>query len=196
MNEYTVDFYNEAYSVGGTSGIYFLDPEKSVYYTTWLKILENVNINDRICDLGCGPGQFIELALRLGYTTVLGVDFSKVALNIAKKRKIKNTELILGNLNDVNLLNSINNKYDIAIIGEVLEHIKDDVLLLSRLGKGKPVIFTVPNFWAESHIRWFNNKKEIITRYKKVVSIEKIDIIKVYPKRKTLIYIAKGIIKY
>ena len=80
----SVDFYNDAYLIGGNRGEYFLSPEKCVYYPTWSKVLELLDKEETFCDFGCGPGQLIELAIDKGYSPRYGIDFSEVAIKQAK----------------------------------------------------------------------------------------------------------------
>jgi len=195
--EHSAQSYDEIYAKGGYDKTYFLDPEDCSYCATWKTVLNKINKKHRIGDFGCGPGQFIELAVRAGYEVSFGIDFSKVALKMASNRNISNTQLIFGDLNDHVLINSVYPKYEVAVICEVLEHISDDVELLSKLGSNKLVVFTVPNYTAKTHVRFFKNKKEIKERYSSVVDIATINTIKIFPKTesKSAIFVVSGIIK-
>lgn len=42
----------------------------------------------------------------------------------------------------------------------------DDLKLIDMIPKGVKVYFTVPNFWAESHIRPYQSIREIVERFK------------------------------
>lgn len=48
---------------------------------------------------------------------------------------------------------------------EVLEHIEKDLQILSNIREGTHIVFSVPNFDAPSHVRWFISPRQIKKRY-------------------------------
>ena len=77
-----------------------------------------------ILDVGCGPGWLIDyLADHVRY---MGVDFSKVARDMVIKRGGEAVE----SLDEVE-----DNRWQVVVLGEVLEHIEDDVAFLKKAGK-------------------------------------------------------------
>ena len=83
------------------------------------KNIENLNI----LDLGCGGGLICEPLARLG-AKVTGVDFVKENIQAAKVHAIENNLKITYLKQDLENLN-LKKKYDIIIIFEVIEHLKD-----------------------------------------------------------------------
>ena len=103
-----------------------------------------------VLDVGCGVGFFSEkLKNRLGIE-VYGIDISRNALNVAKKRGIK--------CKYANLDKSIpfkNEKFDLVFCGEIIEHLEDpDHLLIEIRRVLKPeghLVLSTPNLAA-----WYN----------------------------------------
>ncbi len=93
---------------------------KNKNYIKETKFLMNfINQNDKIIDIGCGTGMHAFLLQQKGFQ-VDGLDFNKEMLDIAKTR-IK-SHLYLQNILDLN----INKKYDVIIsMFAVINHLKD-----------------------------------------------------------------------
>ena len=127
----------------------------------------NKNIeNLEILDLGCGGGLVSESLSRLG-ANVTGIDFVKNNIEVAKlhaaKKKLK---INYRNANIEKL--KINNKYDIIIMYEILEHLDAWQSLLTNITKnlknnGVIIISTINRnllsklmaiYVAENVIRW------------------------------------------
>lgn len=70
----------------------------------------------KILDIGCSGGVLIDFLKKKGYSNVEGMETSKEARLICKKKKIK----IHTTINHIK-----SNTYDIVIASDVLEHIKD-----------------------------------------------------------------------
>jgi hypothetical protein len=56
-------------------------------------------------------------------------------------------------------------EYDVLLCTEVLEHIEDDLAVVSRFIAGKRCICSVPSFAFPSHVRFFANADEVAARY-------------------------------
>jgi 2-polyprenyl-3-methyl-5-hydroxy-6-metoxy-1,4-benzoquinol methylase len=115
-----------------------------------------------ILDVGCGFGHL--LALFQDRWTI-GLDFSQIALNIAKTR-CPNTEFYLIDAENSDLISTL--QYDIICFTEVLEHVKDDIALIQKVPSGKIVFISVPqetNLHPQ-HLRTFFNLKDAVDRYK------------------------------
>jgi len=108
--------------------------------------------NPLILDYGCGTGKFTESLLSLGYR-VEPADTSKKAIEFCRKRGLQNVI----NLNESELQSD---RYDLIVMGDVIEHIEDDMGILKSLKhKLKPngnILITVPAYnwlWSgEDHI--------------------------------------------
>ena len=92
---------------------------KYIIEQTKPKNIKNLNI----LDLGCGGGLICEPLARLG-AKVTGVDFVKENIQAAKVHAIENNLKITYLKQDLENLN-LKKKYDIIIIFEVIEHLKN-----------------------------------------------------------------------
>jgi 2-polyprenyl-3-methyl-5-hydroxy-6-metoxy-1,4-benzoquinol methylase len=61
-------------------------------------------------------------------------------------------------------------KFNLFILLEVLEHVNDDMKLLSTLPSGSRVIFSVPNYDSKAHVRFFGSAGDVIQRYQKILN--------------------------
>jgi len=99
--------------------------------------------NLKILDIGCGGGLISEPMCRLG-ADVTGIDASYRNIQVAKKHAKKNN-LNITYLNTVPESLKLQNKFDIILNLEVVEHVEDlDLYLLSCFGllKQKRIMFT------------------------------------------------------
>ena len=87
----------------------------------------------KILDVGCGGGLITESLCRLG-ADVTGVDFVQNNIRIAKEHSKLNNLNIKYVCKDVETLNN-NDKFDVIIMFEVLEHIDDWKNFLNKIKK-------------------------------------------------------------
>ncbi|MHC6179293.1 methyltransferase domain-containing protein [Clostridium sp. JNZ X4-2] len=174
VEEKNNNFYNEVYKNGGWNQTYFKHYSEAIYFEMWENALILIKKHDRpnIIDIGCGPGQFANFILDNGILQYKGIDFSSQAIKIAKIRNDKYRQLF--KVDNAFTSSIFNGEYNIVILFEVLEHIEEDLKILSRITKGANVIFSVPDFYSVGHVRWFKSKIDIIERYKKLVRIRNI----------------------
>ena len=110
-------------------------------------IRTHVDLNSTILDVGCANGDIaVELSDK-GYK-VHGIDFEQLRLNNAKNLASKYQQVIKFENKSFEEL-SYNNKYDVVLLGEVLEHFSDPVDILRKIQvllnpKGR-VVITTPN---------------------------------------------------
>lgn len=142
---------------------YQLTPEKSIYFGLWQLIRKSLSHEERIIELGCGPGQLAKMLNDLGFKYRLGVDFSMQAVTMAKKM---NPELNFICENAFHFL-EIAPPFDTVIITEVLEHVTYDTQLLEKIPKGKRIVLSVPDFDDPAHLRHFKDTDEVLARYGK-----------------------------
>lgn len=168
---YDHKFYDKLYFSGGWNNTYFKHYSETHYYNIWLEALNKIKQinNPAIIDIGCGPGQFANLLFDNNFTNYRGIDFSSEAINIAKKVNFNFNNLF--SVEDAFKSNIFESQYNIVVMFEVLEHIKEDLKLLNRIKKNSKVLLSVPSFDSESHVRWFNDEKEVIERYSESIDI-------------------------
>jgi 2-polyprenyl-6-hydroxyphenyl methylase/3-demethylubiquinone-9 3-methyltransferase len=98
----------------------------------------------RILDVGCGSGLLVTLPLgSLGYN-ILGIDFDENSIKFA------NTQNIFREVRfEKGMIESINDKYDIILVCEVLEHVEKPIEFLntvkSKLKSNGIIVLTAPN---------------------------------------------------
>jgi len=169
--ERSSNYYNTLYSaITSYSKTYIESP----YIYVWDKTIDMLSDDEVIVEVGCGTGQLANYILEVGLKYVYGFDFSNTAIAIAKKQNPNHADLF--HVKNALLLDTYLNlpKYDTVICLETLEHIIEDFKILWCLKKGCRVIFSVPDFDFEAHVRHFKNAKEIITRYSNVLDIKSI----------------------
>jgi len=109
----------------------------------------------RVLDIGCGPGWTLDVVEE--GTEYCGVDISIVALDFVKK----NGGDVASNLDHVRA-----GYWDVCILGEVIEHIVDDVDMLrsaaSKVKDGGVMVVSVPGYktmYSESHVRDYTHEE-------------------------------------
>jgi 2-polyprenyl-3-methyl-5-hydroxy-6-metoxy-1,4-benzoquinol methylase len=163
--EKNTEFYNIKYQ---NQEEYKLHYKNSWYFVHWTQIIRYLRgIDDpKILEIGCGTGQLANYLIDEGFNKYVGFDFSEEAIKIAKERI--NLEFFVG---DALNPECFQYDYNLIICTEVLEHIKDDISVLKNIRKGSKIIFSVPNFDEESHVRWFLSERQIKLRYFKYIDI-------------------------
>ena len=184
-------FYNKLYQSGGFKGEYLKSPKSSIYYPIWNAILKNLTEKDIILELGCGAGQLAQLIINSGFNYRLGIDISMVAISLAQIRNQNDTERFqVGNIYDDYWYSAPG--INTIIMTEVLEHLNDDLKIVSMIPKGCKVLLSLPNFDSASHVRFFRNTEDVINRYFDWLKLEWIDSICINSKAKRFIWVFKG----
>jgi len=91
--------------------------------------------NSDVIDIGCGRGEFVEyLTKRKKLCRVLGIDFSKIAIDDAKKRILtaKFADIDIYKIADYK---SLLERFDYVSCFEVIEHLDRPDLLISNASK-------------------------------------------------------------
>ena len=120
--------------------------------------LDNVNSEDVILDIGCGNGALTyDLAQKA--KKVVGIDLKEENIKIAKKKySAPNIEYAVGDARSYNF----NEKFDVVVLSNVLEHIEDRVEFLKKLKLLAPkILIRVPMI-----------NRDWITLYKKELGVE------------------------
>lgn len=112
-------------------------------YKELLREFEKFRNHNRILDLGCGVGYFLEVAKEYKWE-VYGTEYTKEAIEICKQKGIKMIE------GDFNASASDLLEFDIVTSFEVIEHIGEPVTHINEankvLRKGGLFYLTTPNF--------------------------------------------------
>jgi len=122
-----------------------------------------------IFEIGCGPGHLADMCVAYGKTYVKGIDYSSVAIKMAKKI-LPGRFQVADALACKCLLDELD--YETVVILEVLEHVFDDLAVISGIPVGKEVVASVPNFHTEGHARWFANTQQVKKRYSRLLDID------------------------
>jgi SAM-dependent methyltransferase len=158
------EYYNRAFNGSADfSAPYY----RSSYYSTWTIVADRIKRYglSKVLDIGCGPGQFAEMLDAWEVTSYVGIDFSDFALSQANAR-VKNPNFTFLN-EDITRRDSTREfDFDCVVCMEVLEHIDDDLNLLSALPRGVRCLCTVPNFPHTSHVRHFVDEDAVTERYR------------------------------
>lgn len=137
-------FYDQEYD--RTS---YFSPITRKRYEEWLDQFEPFRKTNKILDIGCGYGFFLEVAKSKGWE-VYGIEVSKEAAKDCEKKGIK---MFPGTIADANFAPEM---FDLIISIEVIEHINTPNTFISKaiqfLRKGGAMYVTTPNF--NSYLRF------------------------------------------
>jgi len=134
-------------------------------YNQWIHDLIDPYVGQRVLDAGCGIGNITRLFL--DRELVIGVELLPEFCQYLRKTigKAENFRLVECNLNDPGLMRLTAERIDTIICVNVLEHIEDDVYMLSRFRQiiqpsGTVALFVPAHPWlygphdaADGHFR-------------------------------------------
>lgn len=157
-------FMNSPWFTGGMAEIIYAE----IYRKAMEDIFDGKRKDIKILDLGCGMGLFPDFLKKNnpGGYTYSGVDFSKVAIKICSG---KGYDVRLHDLRD----GIPEMDYNIIVSFETLEHIIDDLKVLSGIRKSTLICLSVPEFDEPSHMRFFTNIGEVIGRFSGNIKIDR-----------------------
>lgn len=163
---------------------------KSPYLNVYNKVSSYISPTDSVVELGCGTGQLMELLQDKGIAKYIGYDFSDEGVRQTKARiKKAGYEAYIQDLYKVTSFPTAN----VYVSVEVMEHLEDDLKVISRIPKGGTVIITVPNYLGGSHVRKFDTEEEVVERYKELLKCEEVSTINRGPEAKIFVLKAKKI---
>lgn len=157
------DWYDAVYA---SSDEYKRPYTESRYYFLWTVIVDRLRRggHKRVFEVGTGPGQFVVFLLDqvpgIGYH---GIDFSPTAIEKARQN-VPAASFAVADARDP-AIHDAAGAYDAIVCTEVLEHIEDDLKVVSNFRPGSRCLCTVPNFPYESHVRHFTSAAEVADRY-------------------------------
>ncbi len=154
-------YYDQAFSTDADFQCPFY---QSPYYPAWSVVVERLRRYgaEKILDIGCGPGQFASLLADSGIRAYTGIDFSHVAVEMAKSQNPM-YDFRVADARDPETYRCI--PCDAVICMEVLEHIEDDLGVVGCFPIGVRCLMTVPNFPWRSHVRHFETAEAVVDRY-------------------------------
>lgn len=118
-----------------------------------------------VVELGCGTGRFAELLRRRGLSAYWGYDFAhEVIIEADRYTGRDRIQFAVADIRDWQHGPGLPEECTYILL-EVLEHLDDDRDILQRIPAGLPVVFSVPNFWSASHVRTFNQPRDVFDRY-------------------------------
>lgn len=164
-------WYDQVMTEDGSPAM--LPLEDSPWLTTYSEVARLIEPHEQVVDLGCGTGRFIRLLYnRDHYAPVTGVDWSDTALDEAQRYAAAgprhpdapDTQWVSLDLDqwepDGDRLGNC-----VFTCLETLEHLPLDRELVEKIPPGHRFVFTVPNFWSESHVRIFPSPGDAWRRY-------------------------------
>ena len=138
----------------------YLSPITIKRYNELLDYFKRYRRNNRILDVGCGIGYFLEIAKKRGWD-VYGSEYTEEAVETCTKKGI------LMNLGALKASDYESNFFDIITSFEVIEHINNPVSEIKTIHQilrpGSLVYLTTPNFNSLS--RYILKDKWDIIRY-------------------------------
>jgi len=166
-------YYDQMFDKGGYGGVYDLPYWHSGYLPLFRGVLGELRrLGSRsVLEVGCGTGAFAHLLMDRTTVPYMGFDFSAVAVEKARERTGNAGVFFVG---DACNRASYLHPYDTIVCTEVLEHVEDDLGAVANWQTGAKCVCSVPNFDAESHVRFFRDEKEVLARYGDQIAIRQI----------------------
>ena len=94
-----------------------------------IKLINDLHLDKnkiRILDFGCGRGELLKSLQENGYDNIFGVDFDKHCVELSSR-----FAKIFGSIEDFK--NSNNESVDLAVLSQVMEHLKDPELTIKEI---------------------------------------------------------------
>jgi 2-polyprenyl-3-methyl-5-hydroxy-6-metoxy-1,4-benzoquinol methylase len=155
------DWYDRMFSRTAKYQVAYHD---SPYYFLWAVIADRVRHAElrRVLEVGCGTGQLAAFLFDQGIEAYVGIDFSSKAVEYAA-RMAPAGRFLVDDARHSAIYEEI--EHDVVICTEVLEHIEEDLSVVSRFPPRTRCMFSVPNYNSESHVRFFRDAAAVSERY-------------------------------
>ncbi|MEG3224057.1 MAG: hypothetical protein BME94_00675 [Methanobacteriales archaeon Met13] len=183
-------------------------PAKVAHQPFWEYVSRHAQPQDRILDVGGGEGSHSLKLQNMGFKMVC-VDINPDYIKMSQKKGVESYVM------DATALDYADNSFDIVLLFEVLEHVKnfEDILKEAKRVAKKYVIITVPNsgdfkelgpyltydhFLAMDHVNFFseNDLENVLSKYFRKFKIEKGEpIVRIVGAPKFFSYILMGLYK-
>lgn len=164
MSEEPPEYYDSVYRC--PKSVYTFPPELiEGYFELWSAAARSVDHKSTITDIGCGPGHFARVLRAEGHVAQYqGVDFSKVAINIARSESMPKCSFVCASA-----LEPLPKSQTYTAL-EVLEHIDKDEEIVAAIPLGARFLFSLPNFLCKGHVRCFTDIEEVKARFDHLLS--------------------------
>lgn len=113
MQSHMKDHWNEIYNSKETENLGWY--EKTPFHC--LELFEKCDLyqTDPIIDIGCGTSSFIDKLLDRGFSNLIGLDISKIALETLKQRMGERAVQVKWVIDDVTMPREVTNLRDVAL---------------------------------------------------------------------------------
>lgn len=188
--DFSSQYYDEGYSSGGAGQVYHKHYSQSFYYSCWQQAMRYLYLQDRdisILEVGCGAGQFANMLFDNGFHNYQGLDYAKEGIKLCKSNNPQYADRFF--VADAFQTPILEEKHDLVIMFEILEHIQEDIRLLSRLPHNTKVLLSVPNFMDPLHVRCFTSEESVQQHYGAVIEIYDIQKVSIQQSQNALYYI-------
>ncbi len=163
--------YDAMFAKGGAGGVFDLPYRHSGYYPLFNAVAKMLVAArpQRVLEVGCGTGQMAHLLLDRGGIDYQGFDFSPLAVDKARRRTRIHDRFAVA---DATMLETYSGReYDAIVCTEVLEHIEQDLGAIAHWRQGTFCVCSVPNYDADTHVRYFRSEEEVRSRYSPLIEI-------------------------
>jgi len=155
------DFYTltEANRYNNSNGMKRTQEELSMLLLSFVK--QNLNINSKILDIGCGTGFTLEFLKQEGYSNLLGIDPSIEMIKIAKQKKLN---VMVGGFLDLPKLKLNLNYFDLIISVSALQWVianKEDIEIKNIIKKIGKNIFDILSSKGKCIIQFYPNNESV-----------------------------------
>jgi len=161
--------YYSHYNVYGKSTALKNEYDRYINEKRFALLKKYVSPNSHIIDLGCGNGSFLLFLKEHGFDNLVGLDPSRECIATLSTQGI---ECYMGNIFD-SVADKLKNAFDVVIFTDVIEHIYDLNLFISRCqmySKFQGTLFIaapdvegfsrymrkIPNYFNHEHINYFS----------------------------------------
>lgn len=183
MTELPREWYERYYQGNDDAHLHYTH---TVYFNLWahaIAMINRFNLSRRhdipcILELGCGSGQFSQMLFDSGFKSYLGIDFALPLPGLScagqlHPEYIKNFLAWLscsaGEMRKHDIYDWdtwVHFPYEMVVCMETLEHLERDIEVIARVRPETFMVFSVPDFPFESHVRYFLDETDVHDRYR------------------------------